>query len=174
MTEKWTGGFVASVWWLGLLTLAALAVVAFTAWCAAVEPEVPSYYEDSDNRDAWIKGQKRKNRKTALIAVGVTLGVWAILAGITACALYPFEAAYHRWAPVSGTVAEAGAYLVGADDKFHQVAVITLEGVAGELRCEDSRCALLEPGDRVTLRCVKDWSYAATDGRQCSWISRED
>lgn len=100
------------------------------------------------------------------------LALLVVTVGITASTMYPYEAQYHQWKPVNGTVGDVQARLLadgngGATQRF----VVRLDGGEQEYACDDTRCALLKVGDFLELSCVREWQYAGTDGWACNYFS---
>lgn len=110
-------------------------------------------------------------------ARGVLLG-WAyglivaalVIAGIfTAMTWPPFNSEYHSYKQVSGVVTEVQGRLVGEDRSTNQVFAVRLAGSDQIYRCDDTRCALLKPGDTLTLWCMREWQQASTPGYVCNF-----
>jgi hypothetical protein len=80
-------------------------------------------------------------------------------------ALWPYQGDYHRFQPVRGTVAKVETR------SFDSVYVITYQEGA-VVRCDDSRCANIHAGDRLSLLCTKEHQFGSplgADGWGCRW-----
>jgi hypothetical protein len=80
---------------------------------------------------------------------------------------YPYEGDYHRLQPATGTVRAVDSRFLAAS----QYVVITYDtGLI--VRCDDSRCATVKPGDQLRLLCTKEHQFGsplAADGWGCRW-----
>lgn len=80
---------------------------------------------------------------------------------------YPYKGDYHRLQPVTGTVKVADTRFMAAS----QYVVITYDtGLI--VRCDDSRCATVKPGDSLRLLCTKEHDFGSPlelDGWGCRW-----
>lgn len=101
---------------------------------------------------------------------GVTAGVGAVLLvltlAVTGIAMWPWEAEYHQWRPVSGTLSDVRH--ASADDA-DQRTVLLLRGDVREFACGDEACALVVPGMSVVLSCKRSWQPWA--GYDCVYMS---
>lgn len=101
--------------------------------------------------------------------------VLAVVLGIGGLALWPpFDMEYHRYKPVDGTIDQIQARMVGdGDGGTTQMFAVRFRGVGTMYRCDDSRCSLLKSGDRLWLRCIREWQYAAESGWKCNYVRSE-
>lgn len=100
--------------------------------------------------------------KFLALALGIAL--------FTGWAMYPWQARYHRWEPKTGTVESVNKRLISDGDKsMSERFVVRWRGADGEYGCDDTRCALVRPGDRLTLLCKREWQYAGVDGWACNF-----
>lgn len=109
-----------------------------------------------------------------LFAGGFFGAVVALVATVifTGWSMWPWVGEYHRWHTTSGTVTAISSRLIGSDTKgggTTQRFVVTLAGV-GQRSCDDTRCAEVKAGDRLTLSCKRAWQYAGTPGYDCNYI----
>lgn len=90
-----------------------------------------------------------------VVGVGTAVGYW------------PWHADYHKLQPVTGAVQAIDTRYLAAS----QYVVVTYQG--GQIvRCDDSRCATVKPGDQLRLLCTKQHdlgSPQAVDGWACRW-----
>jgi hypothetical protein len=108
---------------------------------------------------------------------GVLAGLAAFVAvcvviGITTITYWPFKAEYHQYRAVDGTVSSVANRLVSAGDKggSNQKFVVTLTSGQQQYGIEDTRAALLKPGDTVHLRCIRSYDYGSSNaGYDCKW-----
>lgn len=99
-------------------------------------------------------------------AVGLLITVAA-----AAIAFYPYDMQYHRYKPVTGTVEESTArMLASGDGGSTQQFAVRFVGSPQVYRCDDTRCALVKPGDRLSLNCIRDYEYASTSGWRCRFV----
>jgi hypothetical protein len=124
---------------------------------------------------AWAARQRSSyaSREGAVLA-WVFLGVALITVAVAAWLFYPYEAEYHQWREVSGTVETVDSRLLPSGDAVQEKFVVRFEGDRQEFGVEDTRAALLEPGDQLTVTCKRAWQFAGTDGYDCRWISSEE
>lgn len=109
----------------------------------------------------------------AVVLGGVVL-VAVVGFALSPLGFYPYKAEYHQWREVSGEVVDIDKRLVssgesGMEEKF----VVRFDGSSQEFRVDDTRAALVEPGDQLTVACKRQWEYAATAGYVCRWIGSE-
>jgi len=109
-----------------------------------------------------------------LMRDGFVFGVFACaavaVAGLTAAAMWPYDKDFHTIRPVSGVVTETSSRFLAVDKATEQKYVLTIDGQP--YGCKDTRCALVEPGDTVTLGCTKTWEWQATPGDDCRYVAR--
>lgn len=102
-----------------------------------------------------------------------TAGSWClpfIVLGIIGLAMWPWQAEYHQYRPVHGTVANISNRFVGGDHSTSQKFVVTLTSGSQQYGITDTRAALLKPGDPVSLRCIRVYEYGSNDaGYDCKW-----
>jgi hypothetical protein len=102
------------------------------------------------------------------IAVG-TLFAAVVILGIAASPLgyYPYDSEYHQWRTVHGTVQTVSSRMIAADKAMSQRFVVQIDGQPFGI--DDTRASLIKAGDTVTLRCKREWQYAADSGWACRW-----
>jgi hypothetical protein len=94
-----------------------------------------------------------------LFILGLTVG--------SAFGYYPFRGDYHRLQPASGTVQAVDSRFFAAS----QYVVVTYD-TGLTVRCDDSRCATVRPGETLNLLCTKEHQFGsplAADGWACRW-----
>lgn len=93
-----------------------------------------------------------------------------VLAVVLLCAfgagLYPYDMQYHRYKHVEGTVSSIEARMLADGKATTQQYAVRFDG-GSIYRCDDSRCALVRPGDTLSLWCIREWQYASTSGWRC-------
>lgn len=98
-----------------------------------------------------------------------------LLAIIIAIVMWPYSPQYHQWRQVSGTVSEVEARLLGSGEGgMSEMFVVRFEESGAPYRVDDSRGALVEEGDTLTIFCRQVWEYQAADGQECRWGSLEE
>lgn len=107
-----------------------------------------------DDQDHWLFGW------LAVVAfLGVTLG--------SAFGYWPWKADYHRLQPASGVVKAVDSRFLAAS----QYVVVTYD-TGLTVRCDDSRCATVRPGEQLRLLCTKEHQFGSplgADGWACRW-----
>jgi hypothetical protein len=103
-----------------------------------------------------------------------TMLLWAcrvialIITVIATVGYYPYAADYHKLQPATGVVKSVDSRFLAAS----QYVVVTFADTNQVVRCDDSRCSTLKPGDTVTLLCTKEHQFGSplqTDGWGCRW-----
>lgn len=89
---------------------------------------------------------------------------------LVAVGMWPYKADYHRWTAHSGTVSDVNRRMIADGNSTSQKYVVRFTGSRQEYGCQDTRCALIRPGDRIDLACKRAWQYAGTDGWDCNFI----
>lgn len=87
--------------------------------------------------------------------------------------MYPYKVEYHKWIPHDGAIGKIAERQVSTGDGMETKYVVQFEGSGQQYGCNDTRCALLEPGDYLALSCKKVWEWAATDGYDCRFVKSE-
>lgn len=101
------------------------------------------------------------------LAVGGAVGA-IVLAVLTLLLTFPHEKEYHAYVPTTGVVERVDSRMLEQTEKY----VVIFQGSAQEYGCEDTRCALIQPGDYLELRCIREWDYNGADGYDCKWGKR--
>lgn len=160
------------MWSLGVLVGVPIAVVlvliglALILLAPVLKPDVPEPWAGGGVESmAW---ERKWFRLAGSILVLVTVVASAVF-------LYPYEAEYHRWEERTGTVAEVNKRLVGdGDDGMKEKFVVRYAEGGREYGCDDTRCAVVEPGDVLTLSCKRVWQYSGTDGWDCTFVRNQE
>lgn len=104
------------------------------------------------------------------------LGGLVLVLGIALSPLgyYPYDASYHQWRPVSGVVKDASSRFLPSSDGKATEQKIVVQYVGSELAfgCQDTRCALVKPGDTLDLKCKRAWQYQSESGYDCRFVGR--
>lgn len=77
---------------------------------------------------------------------------------------------YHSWNTKTGVVSQVSSRIVKEDSGASQRFVVVLNGQPYGI--DDTRAALLKVGDRVTLRCKKEFQWGVprdAQGWACNW-----
>ena len=145
LTLGWMIGGPAVI--LGIIITVVLLGVALTAWLWSDDP-IESFL---------LSGF------LGLVAMACTIG------GIFS--LYPIDTSYHRWYAVEGEVLEIDSRLVGSgDSSTSEKFVVRLAPDDREFGITDTRAALLQVGDTVSLSCKRIYVYAGAHGWDCNWV----
>ena len=109
---------------------------------------------------------------SAGLSLGAAGGGLVILLA-SAYFFFPYKAEYHYYAKTTGTVEEAkGRLLAGGNNQAPtENFAVRFRGSEQIYRCDDSRCALAKPGDKITLYCIKDWQWVGESGYVCRYGS---
>lgn len=139
-TVVWDFGFTVGMWIAGIIALLCiLAIVAEIIW-----------------------GLDGMGAGVGIIGLLLTLAV----TGITA---WPWEAQYHQWRPVDGTVDQISSRMIADGEAMSQRFVVVIDNQ--QYAIDDTRASLLKVGDQVSLMCIKEWVWASTPGDACNWVS---
>jgi hypothetical protein len=116
-------------------------------------------------------GDRRFFGAVAIVAGSVVL---AVTLSLSVAGFWPYDMEYHRYRHVAGVVDQTEARMLadGGGGTTQQYAVRLRED-ASIYRCDDSRCSLLKPGDRLSLWCIREWVYASTPGWGCQFDHSE-
>lgn len=149
------------MWSLGVLIGGPVAAVFLLASVAALLLSVRAYHRDQAMD--WLDGP----------GLGLGLGIAGIVLvlGISAIAYYPYSHDYHYWSTKTGVVAEVNKRVISHDSGIEQRFVVRFTGSTQEYACDDTRCSLVQKGDRLELSCKRAWQYAGRDGWDCNYIA---
>ena len=81
--------------------------------------------------------------------------------------MWPYDSEYHQWREVSGTVERIESRQIADGNGMSERYVFVIAGQPFGI--DDSRAAVAEEGDTVTLRCKREWQYASESGWGCRW-----
>lgn len=82
-----------------------------------------------------------------------------------------FDSSFHKWYPVNGTVTSTSSRLLSdGDGGVNQRIVIRFAESNGLFGCDDSRCTATKTGDRLNLKCKRDWQFQGTPGWACAYV----
>jgi hypothetical protein len=110
---------------------------------------------DGDGTVVWLLG-------VPTIVLTLAIGGWGMWP--------PFDMEYHRYKHVAGTVDSIDPRMLSdGQGGTSQLYPIRLREDGQTYRCDDSRCALVKPGDRIELWCIRQWQYASTHGWVCNF-----
>lgn len=112
----------------------------------------------------------RLDRANYTFGTAVSFIAALVFAVIFTIGQFPFDSAYHKYNTYSGTVDQVASRVLPAGDKqVEQKFVVRFKDSDQEYGCLDTRCALVKPGDHLTLSCIKEWEWAGTDGFDCKY-----
>ena len=101
------------------------------------------------------------------------LGVFIILCVVGG--YFPYGNQYHQFQPKYGTVTSIDKRLVSSSSSsMEEKYVVTFEGSKQQYACMDTRCATIEVGDDLSLSCIREFEYSATDGWDCRYVDWEE
>ena len=142
-----------TTWTLGILIGLPIAGVVTLAFAVLLVVSIRS--RNRDPYEDWVIGIW-----IGAIGIALTLGMAGLLT-------IPWDAEYHQWRPVSGTVEEIGARMVRDGKGMSERYVLTIDG--RPYGVDDTRAATLKVGDQVSLMCKREWQWAANSGYGCRW-----
>jgi amino acid transporter len=150
--DDYTGETVATMATVPTLIVFCVAVAVFAFW---------SWRRTSDDLDRplWL-----------FTGIGFTV-IAASIGALLWWGMYPWQAEYHQWRAVAGTVATVNSRLTATDvgtmqDKY----VVTFQGNAQEYGVLDTRAAAVRPGDKLTITCVRRWQWSGAHGYDCNFV----
>jgi hypothetical protein len=147
------GAWLPSVYlWLPVLAVATLISLAFT-----VVAILASSIKDERGR--------RDHEHWFMAWLGPTALLCLIIG--SAFGYYPYDGDYHKLQPASGVVQAVDSRFLAAS----QYVVVTYD-TGLTVRCDDSRCATVRPGEILRLLCTKEHQFGsplAADGWGCRW-----
>jgi hypothetical protein len=79
---------------------------------------------------------------------------------------------YHKWKPKQGVVNEVGKRLLPSGESMQEKIVITFKGDPQEYGVEDTRAALLKPGDQAVIKCKRAYQWGSAHGYDCRFVQR--
>lgn len=150
-------------WSLGTLVglpvaiVVAVALVAVGAWCwrKASDPAI----QDLDESEL---------RWFLALPMFVTAATIAV-AIVSPLGMYPYDSEFHQWRDVTGTVERVESRQIADDNGMSERYVFVIDGQPFSV--DDTRAAVANKGDTVSLRCKREWQYAAASGWACRWSS---
>lgn len=81
---------------------------------------------------------------------------------------YPYQARYHQWRLVEGTVQKVSSRLITTGDKtMAQRYVVVIDGQPYGV--DDTRASLLHKGDHIKLSCKPEFQLFSVPGEACRW-----
>jgi len=101
-----------------------------------------------------------------LLASLPTIGALTLIITPLFC-YWPYSGDYHQLQPATGVVKTVDSRFLAAS----QYVVVTYD-TGLTVRCDDSRCATVRPGDDLRLLCTKEHQFGsplAADGWGCRW-----
>ncbi len=147
-----SSNFLWAMFWLALcLAVLGAAWVIFRRVGARLKPD----HEDQVPL-RWLR------KVLALLAVVVVAGF--------AIGLWPYKWEYHSYQQVAGNVADISARFRVDGQATSQSFAIRFQGRSQIYRCDDTRCALIKPGDRLVLRCIREYQWASVSGYGCVFV----
>jgi hypothetical protein len=100
----------------------------------------------------------------SLLAVAVVLALFPLVGW----ALVGFNGEYMAYHPVSGKVDQIASRQIADGKGMSQRYVFTIGGQPYGV--DDTRAALVKPGDTVSLNCVREFVWGSTNnGYACNW-----
>lgn len=99
--------------------------------------------------------------------------VTAVIFTAGAVAYYPFSGDFHKYYTVSGTVAEKPASrILPSGESVSQRFVIRFKESGELFGVDDTRASTVKAGDKVTLRCKREFEFNSVPGWGCKWNTK--
>lgn len=104
---------------------------------------------------------------------GMGAVVVLLIIGGAALSYYPFSSDFHKYYTVSGTVAETpDSRLISSGDSVSQRYVIKFAESGDLYGVDDTRAATVKQGDKVSLRCKREFEFNSVPGWGCKWNTK--
>ena len=145
-------------WSLGTLIGLPVGIIVTVAFLAAGAYLIRT----SRRNDAFDPGEMLVFGGTSTLIGAVILGLL-----LSPLGMYPYDSEYHQWREVSGTVERIESRQIADGNGMSERYVFVIAGQPFGI--DDSRAAVAEEGDTVTLRCKREWQYASESGWGCRW-----
>ena len=130
----------------------------------------------------WMLGVARRLRTSesswdrseygpAMGLAGLAFASALFIAAGTAWGMWPYEGEYHQWRETGGVVEQIDSRLLadGNGGMSERFVVTFADGM--QRSCDDTRCAQVEEGDRLTIACKRLWQWSGTHGYDCNYIA---
>lgn len=104
---------------------------------------------------------------------GIVAGVVALVVAVITASpvgMYPYASEYHQWRDVTGTVDRVESRQIADGNGMSERYVFVIGGQPFSI--DDTRAAVADKGDHVSLRCKREWQYAAESGWACRWAGK--
>lgn len=117
-----------------------------------------------------LRSPSRDDRDWAVLQACFSGALLVVVVVVTGFVMWPWDVRFHQWRPVSGTVQQTSSRLIPVGDRGVEQRIVLL--IAGKpYGCDDTRCALLQPGDTVHLACKPEYQLAGEAGEGCEFLS---
>lgn len=120
----------------------------------------------------WRRNGDRYDRPLATACAYGGIVITVIFVICAAGGFFPYEKQYHAYTQKVGVVESVSKRLLGSSDSFQEKFVVRYED-GRVFGCEDTRCALVKPGNTLVLACIRVWEYQGSDGYDCAFVRRE-
>jgi hypothetical protein len=147
------------MWDLGQI-IGSVVLIVLTGGCVVGVKILRFNYENGDDYDNFLLNTSRGVYALAGALVIVMVLSW-----------FPYEKEYFYWSPTGGEVTSIESRLMADGEGMTENFVVTFAGEDQQYRCDDTRCALVKPGDTLMLNCKRDWQWASTHGYECRFDS---
>lgn len=115
---------------------------------------------DEDDRGFWVGGS----------AFVVVFGLAPALVSY-----YPFSKDFHQYYSVSGTVAsDPEKRIISSGDSISERVVIKFRESGDLFGVDDTRATTVKAGDKVDLRCKREFEWNSVPGWGCKWNTRQN
>lgn len=112
----------------------------------------------------------RNNDEDYSVGGGICALCTFVLFAIGAFALFPYNASYHKYYAVTGTVESTNHRLVSDGDKGMNERYVIKYKESGTLYgCDDTRCSLATAGKAINLKCKKEYVWQSEPGWVCNY-----
>lgn len=113
---------------------------------------------------------ERRGQRGVVVFGGVVCSLLSV--GALMFVLFPFSSDYLSYHNESGTVTAISSRFLssgsGSSATVNQRYAVNIAG-KGIFGCDDTRCSVIKPGDRIVLSCEKEWQWHGTPGWVCQF-----
>ena len=154
------------MWDLGMIIWTVIALILIIGCTITAQL---CYAQDRSEHTAWASSMISGAKLIARICNGVAITVLIILV----ISWFPYQKEYFYWEPTGGEVAAIESRMMADGDGMTENFVVTFIDGGQQYRCDDTRCALVKPGDTLLLNCKRSWQWASTHGYTCRFDGHE-
>lgn len=122
----------------------------------------------------FIHGIRTNQEDYTIIGGGSIAAFMFVMFAIGAICLFPYNASYHKYYAVTGTVESTNHRLISDSNKGMSERYVIKYKESGTLYgCDDTRCSLAVAGKTIQLKCKKDYVWQSTPGWVCNYDQKD-